>query len=106
MANDYSISQCVIWIKLILENPNYNYRTIEEISRELNMPEDLVERTLKSKDLENEVIEFYLPNNNKQIVYAIKSRYRKTRPLISRMIDSVLMGFKRLEEQNNVDGVR
>ena len=76
-------------VLISLENLDYDWRTIEGISRELNLSEDLVEKILKSKALENQVIRSSIINDDGQILYTTREHYEKTQPLINKILSAL-----------------
>ena len=86
---DYNPQQYKTLVIEALENPDYHFRTIKGLSRELSIDEDIVEKILESEDLEDKVIQCSTTDDDGQILYTTREHYKKTQPLINKILTAI-----------------
>ncbi len=72
-----------------LENPNYHWRTISGISRELNIPQSLVARVLSDKPLEDILIRCSRKTEDGQALYTTRKHYKETQSLTNKILTAL-----------------
>ena len=72
-----------------LENPEYHWRTVSGISRELNISESLVSRALLHKDLENILVNCSRKTKDGKELYTTRKHYKATQPLANKILTAL-----------------
>ena len=68
-----------------LNNPKYDWRTVEGLAKETNLPTGDVSYTLEH-DLYEEVVRFVIPDEGSRSLYMTRDRYKRRRTLLSRIL--------------------
>ena len=67
-----------------LENPEYNWRTVEGISNETGLGQSEVAEILSS--LSDQIVQSSLPNKKGQVLFTTRRQYYRSRSLAERLL--------------------
>lgn len=71
-----------------LENPKYKWRTINGISKEINIDSDIIEKELhRHADI---IIKSSIPSTHGEDLYTTRDHYRKKSSIIQRITSSII----------------
>jgi hypothetical protein len=68
-----------------LNNPKYEWRTVEGIAKEASLPMGDVSYTLE-RDLSDEVVRSSIPDERGRSLYMTRDRYNRRRTLVNRIL--------------------
>lgn len=75
-----------------LENPNYDWRTIDGIAKDTKLSPEKVLDIIKT--LENVIVRSSIPDEKERPIYTTRKHYRETHSLFNRYLSSAIGRIK------------